>query len=139
MGTRIMLDNGTAIVLGETATVGVGCTILHSVTLGGSGKVTGDRHPKVEKNVLIGAHSSILGNIRIGSGAKIGAGSVVLREIPAGATAVGAPANIIGKAIETNPGSEVDLALRRVSVIHRSESMMKASQPLYSNDGARKR
>jgi serine O-acetyltransferase len=139
MGTRIMLDNGTAIVLGETATVGVGCTILHSMTLGGSGKVTGDRHPKVEKNVLIGAHSSILGNIRIGSGAKIGAGSVVLREIPAGATAVGAPANIIGKAIETNPGSEVDLALRRVSVIHRSESMMKASQPLYSNDGARKR
>jgi serine O-acetyltransferase len=139
MGTRIMLDNGTAIVLGETATVGVGYTILHSVTLGGSGKVTGDRHPKVEKNVLIGAHSSILGNIRIGSGAKIGAGSVVLREIPAGATAVGAPANIIGKAIETNPGSEVDLALRRVSVIHRSESMMKASQPLYSNDGARKR
>lgn len=139
MGTRIMLDNGTAIVLGETATVGVGCMILHSVTLGGSGKVTGDRHPKVEKNVLIGAHSSILGNIRIGSGAKIGAGSVVLREIPAGATAVGAPANIIGKAIETNPGSEVDLALRRVSVIHRSESMMKASQPLYSNDGARKR
>lgn len=139
MGTRIMLDNGTAIVLGETATVGGGCTILHSVTLGGSGKVTGDRHPKVEKNVLIGAHSSILGNIRIGSGAKIGAGSVVLREIPAGATAVGAPANIIGKAIETNPGSEVDLALRRVSVIHRSESMMKASQPLYSNDGARKR
>lgn len=133
------MEHGTTIVLGETATVGVGCTILHSVTLGGSGKVTGDRHPKVEKNVLIGAHSSILGNIRIGSGAKIGAGSVVLREIPAGATAVGAPANIIGKAIETNPGSEVDLALRRVSVIHRSESMMKASQPLYSNDGARKR
>ena len=84
MGSGIMLDHGTGIVIGETATVGDGCTLLHGVTLGGTGKDHGDRHPKIAENVLIGAGSSILGNIHVGPGAKIGAGSVVLRDIPAG-------------------------------------------------------
>ena len=74
MGCAIMLDHGTGIVMGETATLGDGCTILHGVTLGGTGKESGDRHPKVGPNVLIGAGSSLLGNIQIGMGAKIGAG-----------------------------------------------------------------
>lgn len=108
IGAGIMLDHGTGIVIGETATVGDNCTFLHGVTLGGTGKDTGDRHPKVAENVLIGAGSSILGNIKIGRGSKIGAGSVVLKPIPSGATAVGAPAKIIGFAKESKPGSSID-------------------------------
>lgn len=122
MGAGILLDHGTGIVIGETATVGDGCTMLHGVTLGGTGKVHGDRHPKIGKNVLIGAGASILGNLRVGDGAKIGAGSIVLRPIPAGATAVGSPAKIIGHATESNPGSDVDVTLEGVSLLHKSES-----------------
>lgn len=122
IGLGVMLDHGTGIVIGETATVGDGCTILHGVTLGGTGKDHGDRHPKVGKNVLIGAGASLLGNIRIGDGAKIGAGSVVLREIPPGATAVGAPAKIIGRASEARPGSVIDETLQSVSLLHKSDS-----------------
>lgn len=127
-GAGIMLDHGTGIVVGETATVGDGCTLLHGVTLGGTGKDHGDRHPKVARNVLIGAGSNILGNISIGSGAKIGAGSVVLRDIPAGCTAVGAPAKIIGKAMESSPGSDMDETLENVSLLHRSQSMLKITE-----------
>jgi serine O-acetyltransferase len=89
IGSSVMLDHGTGIVIGETAVVGDGCTLLHGVTLGGTGKDHGDRHPKVGNHVLIGAGASLLGNITIGDSAKIGAGSVVLRPIPAHATAVG--------------------------------------------------
>lgn len=121
IGSGVMLDHGTGIVIGETATVGDGCTLLHGVTLGGTGKEMGDRHPKVGPHVLIGAGSSLLGNIRIGASAKIGAGSVVLREIPAHATAVGAPAKIIGRAND-NPGSDMDETLNNVSLLHKSAS-----------------
>ena len=127
LGAGIMLDHGTGVVIGETAVVGDGCTLLHGVTLGGTGKDHGDRHPKIAQNVLIGAGSSILGNIKVGSGAKIGAGSVVLRDIPAGATAVGAPAKIIGKATESSPGSDVDETLEHVSFLHKSKSVIKLS------------
>ncbi|EED86720.1 serine acetyl transferase, partial [Thalassiosira pseudonana CCMP1335] len=96
IGAGVMIDHATGVVVGETATVGDGTTILHGVTLGGTGKESGDRHPKVGKDVLIGAGTKILGNIFVGDRAKIGAGSVVLRPIPTGATAVGAPAKIIG-------------------------------------------
>jgi serine O-acetyltransferase len=125
IGAGILLDHGTGIVIGETAFIGDGCTLLHGVTLGGTGKPGGerDRHPKVGKHVLIGAGASILGNIIIGDGAKIGAGSIVLRPIPAGATAVGAPAKIIGRAMETNPGSDMDDTLEHVNFLHKSESM----------------
>jgi serine O-acetyltransferase len=132
MGSGIMLDHGTGIVIGETATVGDGCTLLHGVTLGGTGKDHGDRHPKISENVLIGAGSSILGNIHVGSGAKIGAGSVVLRDIPAGVTAVGAPAKIIGKAREHAPGSDMDETLQNVSLLHRSMSLMRLSKSSHS-------
>jgi serine O-acetyltransferase len=123
MGAGIMLDHGTGIVIGETAHVGDGCTLLQGVTLGGTGKDTGDRHPKVGANVLIGANASILGNIQIGRGAKIGAGSIVLRAIPSGATAVGVPAKIIGHAKEQNPGSDMDETLQQVSLLHKSSTV----------------
>jgi len=113
IGAAMMLDHGTGIVIGETAKVGDNCTFLHGVTLGGTGKHHGDRHPKVGKHVLIGAGTSILGNIRIGDGAKIGAGSVVLKSIPHGCTAVGSPARIIGFAEESRPGSSLDIGLRK--------------------------
>lgn len=122
MGAGILLDHGTGIVIGETATVGDGCTILHGVTLGGTGKQEGDRHPKVGAYCLIGANASLLGNIVIGQGAKIGAGSIVLGPIPSGATAVGAPAKIIGRAKEAKPGSTVDGTLMEVSLLHKSAS-----------------
>lgn len=122
IGKGVMFDHGTAVVVGETATIGKGCTILHSVTLGGTGKDHGDRHPKVGDHVLIGAGSLLLGNIQVGHSAKIGAGSVLLRSIPPHATAVGVPARIIGRAEESDPGQEMDVDLHRVSLLHRVPS-----------------
>ncbi|KAK1652327.1 hypothetical protein QYE76_070132 [Lolium multiflorum] len=97
IGAGILLDHATGVVIGETAVVGDDVSILHAVTLGGTGKVSGDRHPKVGNGVLIGAGASVLGNVRIGDGAKIGAGAVVLRDVACGTTAVGNPARAIGK------------------------------------------
>jgi len=135
IGAGIMLDHGTGVVIGETATIGDGCTLLHSVTLGGTGKDHGDRHPKVGKNVLIGAGASLLGNITIGDGAKIGAGSVVLRAIPAHATAVGAPAKIIGRSVESKPGSDIDETLESVSLLHKSISgVTQSTEPITDDE-----
>ena len=115
IGAGVMFDHASGIVIGETAVIGDGTTILHGVTLGGTGKENGDRHPKVGQDVLIGAGTKILGNIRIGDRVKIGAGSVVLRPIPTGATAVGAPARIIGFTPKgEKPGSFVDSRLRDI-------------------------
>nr|XP_043628227.1 serine acetyltransferase 1, chloroplastic-like [Erigeron canadensis] len=96
IGSGIMLDHGSGIVIGETAVIGNNVSILHNVTLGGTGKTGGDRHPKIGDGVLIGAGTCVLGNILIGEGAKIGAGSVVLKDVPARTTAVGNPAKLIG-------------------------------------------
>jgi serine O-acetyltransferase len=122
IGIEVMFDHGTGIVIGETATIGDGSTLLHGVTLGGTGKDHGDRHPKVGRNVLIGAGCSILGNIQIGHNAKIGAGSVVLRPIPPFATAVGAPARIIGRAMPRQ-ASDIDNILENFKPLHMTESM----------------
>ena len=125
LGSGILLDHATGVVIGETATVGDGCTILHEVTLGGTGKQMGAfRHPQVGAHVLIGAGSKILGNVSVGNRAKIGAGSVVLGPVPAGATAVGAPAKIVGRVVETDPAGDPDTGLRNVSQLHRSESVI---------------
>ncbi|XP_062216521.1 probable serine acetyltransferase 4 [Phragmites australis] len=97
IGCGILFDHATGIVIGETAVIGNDVSILHGVTLGGTGKDSGDRHPKVGDGVLIGAGASVLGNVHIGTGAKIGAGAVVLRDVPEGTTAVGNPAKEIGK------------------------------------------
>ncbi|KAK6149644.1 hypothetical protein DH2020_017169 [Rehmannia glutinosa] len=96
IGRGIVFDHATGIVIGETAVIGNNVTILHNVTLGGTGKVGGDRHPKIGDGVVIGAGAKVLGNIRVGEDAKIGAGSVVLKEVPARATAVGNPARVVG-------------------------------------------
>ena len=123
IGSAVMFDHATGIVVGETAVIGSGSTLLHSVTLGGTGKASGvNRHPKIGRHVLIGAGAKILGNIQIGEAAKIGAGSVVLRPIPAGATAVGAPAKIIGHKMEDDPAETNDQTLSQVSALHKSVS-----------------
>ncbi|XP_057512299.1 serine acetyltransferase 1, chloroplastic-like [Actinidia eriantha] len=96
IGHGILLDHAIGVVIGETAVIGDNVSILHNVTLGGTGKVTGDRHPKVGDGVMIGAGTQILGNVKIGEGAKIGAGSVVLKEVPPNATVVGNPARLVG-------------------------------------------
>ena len=90
-----MIDHATGLVVGATARVGDNCTFLHNVTLGSTGKNDGDRHPKLGNKVLVGCNATILGNILIGDGAKIGSNSIVLRPVPAGATAVGNPVRII--------------------------------------------
>lgn len=95
IGSGIMMDHASGIVIGETAEVGDDTSILHSVTLGGRGNARGDRHPKIGKGVFIGTGASILGNIKVNDFASIAAGSIVLQDVPANATAVGAPARII--------------------------------------------
>ncbi|UPR05237.1 serine O-acetyl transferase [Chloropicon primus] len=94
IGRGMMLDHATGVVMGETAVVGDNCSMLHSVTLGGSGKVTGDRHPKIGKGVFIGAGAVILGNVKVGDDSKIGSCAVVTKEVPAKHVAVGMPAKM---------------------------------------------
>jgi len=103
IGSGILIDHGTGIVIGETAVVGDNVSILQDVTLGGTGKEQGDRHPKIGNGVLVAAGAKVLGNIKIGEGAKIGAGSVVLKPVPAHCTAVGVPAKNIGACKESAP------------------------------------
>ncbi len=96
IGSGVMIDHATAIVIGETAVVGNNVSILHNVTLGGTGKTEGDRHPKISDGVMIGAGAKVLGNITVGEGAKIAAGSLVLTEVPPRCTFAGVPAKPVG-------------------------------------------
>ncbi len=95
IGTGVFIDHGAGIVIGETAEVGDGCTLYQGVTLGGTGKDVGKRHPTLGKNVMVGSGAKILGPFTIGDNTKIAAGAVVLEEIPANATAVGVPARVV--------------------------------------------
>ena len=109
LGSGIMLDHGTGIVIGETAMVGHNCSILHHVTLGGSGKKGVDRHPKVGEGVLLGAGASILGNIKIGDGCQVGAGTLVITDLPAHSVAVGVPAKIIGSFVDVTEQPSIEM------------------------------
>ncbi|WP_062806024.1 serine O-acetyltransferase EpsC [Enterococcus pernyi] len=95
IGTGVFIDHGMGIVIGETAEIEDDVVLFHGVTLGGTGKETGKRHPTVKKGAMLSANAQILGPITIGKDAKIGAGAVVLKDIPDGATAVGIPAKVV--------------------------------------------
>ncbi len=111
MGRGIMIDHGTGVVIGETAVLGNNISMLHGVTLGGSGKESGDRHPKIGDGVMIGANASVLGNIRVNDCAKIGAGSVVVQDVPAYTTAIGVPARYLGVSQHGIPANQMDQSI----------------------------
>jgi len=112
IGKGIMLDHATGIVIGETCVIDDDVSILQNVTLGGTGKEGGDRHPKIRRGVLISAGSKILGNIEIGEGAKVGAGSVVLDPVPPHTTVVGVPARVVGRPRGAEPAFEMNQGIQ---------------------------
>ena len=111
MGRGVFLDHATSLVVGGTAVIEDDVSILQDVTLGGTGKETGDRHPKIRRGVLVGAGAKILGNIEIGEGSHVGAGSVVLKPVPPGSTVAGVPAKVIGKVGHKTPSRWMDQSL----------------------------
>ncbi|MGY5805905.1 serine O-acetyltransferase [Rhizobium sp. LEGMi12c] len=117
IGKGIFLDHATGLVVGETAVIGDNVSILHGVTLGGTGKEGSDRHPKIAHGVLIGAGAKILGNIQIGHCSRIAAGSVVLKEVPAKTTVAGVPAKVVGEAGCSEPSRSMDQLLAEQLVV----------------------
>ncbi len=111
MGKGILFDHATGIVVGETSVIDDNVSILQQVTLGGTGNEQGDRHPKIKSGVLISTGAKVLGNITIGEGAKIGAGSVVLKDVPPHTTVVGVPARVVGATRESVPAQTMDQRL----------------------------
>ncbi|MBB2164769.1 serine O-acetyltransferase [Gluconacetobacter sp. 1b LMG 1731] len=111
LGRRILFDHGTGIVIGETSVLEDDVSLLQGVTLGGTGKNVGDRHPKVRRGVLIGAGAKVLGNIELGEGAKVGAGSIVLESVPPFTTVVGNPARPVGTRHSALPAFTMDQML----------------------------
>jgi serine O-acetyltransferase len=108
MGRGIMMDHATGIVIGETAVVDDDVSMLHGVTLGGSGKEKGDRHPKIRRGVLLSAGAKVLGNIEVGENSRVGAGSVVIQAVPPNCTVAGVPARVIGCAGSDRPSQTMD-------------------------------
>jgi serine O-acetyltransferase len=108
IGCGILLDHATSFVVGETAIIEDDVSILHEVTLGGTGKQTGDRHPIIRSGVLLGAGAKVLGRVEIGTGAKVGAGSVVLSDVAPHNTVAGVPAVVVGVSKEENPAIEMN-------------------------------
>jgi serine O-acetyltransferase len=108
IGRGVMIDHGTGVVIGETAIVEDDVSMLHGVTLGGTGKEQGDRHPKIRRGVMIGASATILGNIEVGAYSRVGAGSVVLAPVPERCTVAGVPAKVIGCAGCDKPAHEMN-------------------------------
>lgn len=111
MGRGIFLDHATGLVVGATAVIEDDVSILQDVTLGGTGKETGDRHPKIRRGVLVGAGAKVLGNIEIGQCARIAAGSVVLKPVPRNTTVAGVPARVVGEAGCAEPARSMDQLL----------------------------
>ncbi|OUS06140.1 serine O-acetyltransferase [Rhodobacterales bacterium 52_120_T64] len=111
VGRGLMIDHAHSIVIGETAVVGDNVSMLHSVTLGGTGKDDHDRHPKIGNNVMLGAGAKVLGNIKIGNCCRVAAGSVVLESVPACKTVAGVPARVVGEAGCDQPSALMDQLL----------------------------
>ncbi|CAN0585775.1 unnamed protein product, partial [Ectocarpus sp. 12 AP-2014] len=108
VGKGIMIDHAHSIVIGETASVGDNVSMLHDVTLGGTGKEDGDRHPKIGDGVMLGAGAKVLGNITVGHCSRVAAGSVVLQDVPPCKTVAGVPARIVGEAGCDQPSIKMD-------------------------------
>lgn len=135
IGHRLVIDHGMGIVIGETAEIGDDCLLYQGVTLGGTGKDKGKRHPTLGNNVLIGAGTKVLGPVYIGDNARIGAGSVVLKNLPANCTAVGVPAEVVrinNKAV--NPADDLDqqdlpdVVAQRITDLDRRISALERSE-----------
>ena len=118
IGKGIFLDHATGLVVGQTAVIEDDVSILHGVTLGGTGKANGDRHPKIRRGVLIGAGAKILGNIEVGHCSKIAAGSVVLSPVPHNKTVAGVPARVVGETGCDQPSRQMDQLLPSQSMDH---------------------
>jgi serine O-acetyltransferase len=116
IGKGVFIDHGTGVIIGATAVVEDDVSILQNVTLGGTGKETGDRHPKIRRGVLIGAGAKILGNIEIGVGSRVAAGSVVLKSVPACTTVAGVPARVVGVAPCADPSRSMDHMLSEAEI-----------------------
>lgn len=134
IGRGVMIDHGMGVVVGETAVIGDDSTLFQGVTLGGTGKETGKRHPTLEKGVVVGVGASVLGAISIGEGSKVGAGSVVLRDMPPHATAVGIPARVVSwrdpesgelRRVEKLPDPDRDTMLSLVQRIEELEEQIR--------------
>jgi serine O-acetyltransferase len=144
IGKSVFIDHGMGVVIGETAIIGDYALIYQGVTLGGTGKETGKRHPTVGKNVVVGAGAKVLGNLNIGDNVRIGAGSVVLRDVPSDCTVVGIPGRIIYKSgvkiapLEHNslPDSEAEVIRALLDRIEVLETKMQAITPVSAPSSA---
>ena len=133
LGSGIMIDHGTGVVIGETAVIEDGVSMLQGVTLGGTGKEAGDRHPKIREDVMLGAGAGVFGNIEVGARAKIGAGSVVLKPVPPSCTAAGVPARLVGPCANREPAREMDQSFDQLQLTgHGSLVTAAASAPTSS-------
>lgn len=135
IGRRVFIDHGMGIVIGETAVIGDDCTLYHGVTLGGTSWNKGKRHPTLENGVVIGAGAKVLGPITVGAGAKIGSNAVVVKDVPANATAVGIPARILEEENTSQQESSKNTSFTAYAVIDDNdkfnhEAMSKALQSL---------
>jgi serine O-acetyltransferase len=135
IGHRVFIDHGMGVVIGETAIIGDDCTLYHGVTLGGTSWNKGKRHPTLENGVVIGAGAKILGPITLGAGAKVGSNAVVVKDVPANATAIGIPARIleetpVDKKAEVNPASFTAYAVVDYNEKFNHEAMAIALQAL---------
>jgi len=141
IGRRVFIDHGMGVVVGETAVIGDDCTLYHGVTLGGTSWNKGKRHPTLENGVVIGAGAKVLGPITVGTGAKIGSNAVVVKDVPANATAVGIPARILEEEKNNNKNASKNTSFTAYAVIDDNdkfnhEAMSKALQTLLDHSAA---
>lgn len=142
IGSGLFIDHGMGVVIGETAEIGDNCTLYQGVTLGGTGKDSGKRHPTLGDNVLVGAGARVLGPVNIGSGSKIASGAVVLKDVPENSTAVGIPAKVVrrdGEKVELlDHGNIPDPIAKEISSLHEKiESLEKELDALKAKRSSR--